>query len=208
MGEAMRNALLTVLIAAAFLLLAAVVPMPAATHSAGYTIKIGDGEGHGSGVHIGRGYILTAAHVVASDKKLSIITDTGSLHDVEVLWRNADYDVALLKLASYTQIAHIKLSCTKPKVGTKITAYGSPLSLDFVSTSGTLVGHNNIAMWKETAIVDATIIMGMSGGPVVSDDKVIGISVGVVVAPMGFSASITGLGVIVPGNTICRLMAR
>jgi len=165
-------------------------------------------RGHGSGVHIGRGYILTAAHVVASGKKLVITTDNGASFDVEVLWRNAEYDVALLKLSNYAQIDHINLSCVKPKVGTRITAYGSPLSLDFVSTSGTLVGHNNIAMWKESAIVDATIIMGMSGGPVVSNNKVVGISVGVVVAPMGFSASITGLGVIVPGNTICRLMAR
>jgi S1-C subfamily serine protease len=59
-------------------------------------------------------------------------------------------------------------------------------------------------------VTDITTVPGQSGGPVLNaDGKVVGITVGVMRVPMGFaSASYVGVGFIVPGKTICNLLAR
>lgn len=49
----------------------------------------------------------------------------------------------------------------------------------------------------------------MSGGPVFdADGHLIGITVGGLLAPIGNSASLTGIGFIVPSKSVCELLAR
>ncbi|MNU08146.1 hypothetical protein D3C72_2540600 [compost metagenome] len=51
--------------------------------------------------------------------------------------------------------------------------------------------------------------MGQSGGPVFDEDgKLIGLTVGVMGAPLGFSMSLVGYGFVVPSRTVCDLLAR
>lgn len=66
------------------------------TTSEDSAIKISVGAGLGSGVHIGGGDILTAAHVVGDAKTVKIKTFAGIESDADVLWVNKDFDIALI----------------------------------------------------------------------------------------------------------------
>lgn len=175
---------------------------------ASFAVKIDLADRHGSGAHIGNGYVLTAAHVVETGAP-KVITDTGATIDAEVLWINKDYDIALLRVADYRKIDSVPLSCAPLERGTRYTAYGNPGSVEFVSASGTVVGKpEKRGPWKEVVTIDGTLVMGMSGGGVIADGKLVGISVGVQSVQMGFSSAITGFGFVVPGSAVCGLMAR
>jgi Trypsin-like serine proteases, typically periplasmic, contain C-terminal PDZ domain len=50
-----------------------------------FAVKIDLPDKHGSGAHIGRGYILTAAHVVEGITDAKVITDTGAEYPAVVL---------------------------------------------------------------------------------------------------------------------------
>lgn len=179
---------------------------PAATAAtppiAGYSVKIDLSDGHGSGVHIGGGYILTAAHV-ASKGNAEAVFDNGQKRPAQLLWSNSAYDVALL-LIEDAALQAAPLACDEPRVGSLFRAYGSPGNIDFVSTDGSVVGSaREYGPWKQIVVVDATIVMGMSGGALISRGRVIGISVGV----MDLGGP-TGIGYAVPGSAICKLLAR
>lgn len=187
---------------AAAMLLLAVTACHERPRSAGATVKVITEGGHGSGVHIGSGLILTAAHVAELSQKPKIKTDTGQEMDAEVLWMNAAYDVALLRFKEKAVIAVAKLSCRLPIVGEVILASGNPGPLEFVTTRGHVAGPMTTAgAWTEVSVTDITVVSGMSGGPIFdADGYVIGITVAVLNA-----APIT---LIVPGSTICLLMGR
>lgn len=157
----------------------------------GSTVKIVMEQGHGSGVHIGNGYIVTAAHVVG-DKAPRIKLDDGSEQDAVVMWTNRALD------------------CRVAANGEHVTATGNPTVFEFISSTGRIAGvEREFGPWARVLPVDMTIVMGMSGGPVfAADGRVVGISVGVLVAPVGFAASLTGFGAVVPSAAVCELLAR
>ena len=154
-------------------------------------VKVSRGGGHGSGVHIGDGYILTARHVV-----------------------DAAYDIALRKVKEpVAGSAH--LDCRTAAVGTEIIAMGSPMTIDFVSAFGRIAGEPREVMGlKSVFVTDITTVMGMSGGPVFDrQDNLIGITVAVMTAPLPtgpdrYSPSLVGFGFVVPSSAVCNLMAR
>lgn len=164
----------------------------------GATVKVIPDVGHGSGVHIGGGYILTAAHVVTS-RNIELKLDDGSHQPAHVLWTSPFHDVALL--LTDPSMGHAPLRCDIPVPGADIKLSGNPIDLEFISTFGRVAGE----MSGVTVPVSATIVMGMSGGPVFDNrDRVVGISVAVTVA----FGSLTGIGHIVPGRIICELLGR
>lgn len=193
------------------LLVGAFAYTPAFTSAApilpGSTVKIVMEQGHGSGVHIGNGYVITAAHVVG-DKAPTIKLDDGSEQDAEVMWTNKAHDIALLRTASTMSAS--SLDCRVAANGEHVTAEGNPTVLEFVSSAGRIAGaERTFGPWVRVLPVDMTIVMGMSGGPVfAADGRVVGISVGVLVAPVGFAASLTGFGAVVPSAAVCELLAR
>lgn len=190
------------------------VPAPAGSQPppAGFTVKLiaSDGGGHGSAVHIGNGYLLTAAHVLAAGGALTAKVDNGVEAQPEVLWANRDYDIALLRLPATPAAAQANVDCSETPVGSAYIAFGNPQSLEFVSAAGRVVSKaRKLGHWQEVVILDGTVVPGMSGGPVVSRGKVVGISAGVLNTSLGgMFPSITGFGIAVPGSTICKLMAR
>lgn len=171
------------------------------------TVKVETATGHGSGVHIGGGLILTAAHVVSKQDTATIKT-TDDTRGAEVLWASTAYDVALLTTSS-EDLQTLPLSCDTPAVGTPVIAYGNPLAMEFVRTAGQVIGPVGSALGVPGAYpVDMTIIPGMSGGPVVADGQVVGISMAVMTYPVGFGSQLTGIGLVVSGEAICSLMGR
>lgn len=180
---------------------------PAPTISA--SVKITSAvPGHGSGVHIGQGLILTAAHVVQGEGTFTVMT-TEDEREAQVLWASDVYDVALLRTDD-ADLQAMPLSCDTPVVGSAVTAYGNPLGMEFIRTSGQVIGPVGSALGIPGAYpVDMTIIPGMSGGPLVdAHGEVVGIAVAVMSYPVGFAPQLTGIGMAVSGEAVCELMGR
>lgn len=191
--------------AAAYTLL----PPPALPATETATVKIQVNDGHGSGVHIGDGFIVTAAHVVGDAKEVQVRAKGGENRKADVLWVNKANDIALLRTSS-DGLGVAKLACQAVKVGDPIIAYGNPLKIEFVAAYGKIAGEpRETGPWKSVYVTDITTVMGQSGGPVYADNgDLIGITVGVMAAPIGFSGSLVGYGYVVPSTAVCELLAR
>lgn len=183
------------------------------------TVRIQVAQGHGSGVHIGNGYILTAAHVVGLEKSVQIKNSLGSNGWADVLWTNEAHDVALLRFHSNALApgdsglwAVSRLNCSdKPAIGQHIEAIGNPGSLNFVHSWGRVAGPiQTLFNWQVAFIADLGIAPGSSGGPVIDEQgRVVGIVVGISLTHFGWTPSATNFSVIVPSNGgICQLLAR
>lgn len=173
-------------------------------------VKVLVGSGHGSATHIGRGYFITAAHVVTTAEKVTLKAEDGYETEAEVLWTNKATDVAMVRARDAEGFRAVYLSCRMPTVDEQVTAYGNPGAVEFVSTRGRIVsGLREMGPWREALVTDMTIVMGMSGGGVIDrNGYLVGISVGVMTAALGFVPSLTGISVIVPASTICDVMGR
>jgi S1-C subfamily serine protease len=202
------------LVATTALALGACAPQPRpatpASNQASDVVKVMLEGGHGSGVHIGDGYILTAAHVVGANKEVTLKSSMGDVQKGAVLWANTDYDVALVRAERPARLGSATLSCRTAAVGEVVEARGNPLMVEFVSAYGHVAGEPRaVGAWKYVLVTDSTTVPGMSGGPVYDKaGDVVGITVGVMAVPMGFGASLTGFGTVVPSSTVCMLMGR
>lgn len=177
---------------------------------AGFTVKIETESGHGSGFHIGDGFIVTAAHVLKSAKKITIKSDDGDTRDGEILWVNETRDIGLVRVENPYRLKTANLSCRTPAANESISAPGNPMGLEFVTSHGHVAGTARQAgFWKSVFVTDMTVVPGQSGGPVVAaNGDVVGVTVGVALFPLGFSASLTGFGYAVPALEVCNLLAR
>ncbi len=182
----------------------------AAPALAGSTVLIEDALGHGSGVHIGNGYIVTAAHVTTDNKTMKITDDTGVEQTGKVLWSNKSYDVALLRIEDFKHVKRSKLECAAGmQIGDFIEGVGNPTDLLFVHTWGRVAtqpfAHEP---WESAFAVDMTVVPGMSGGPVLNRAReVIGVMVGLSIFPLMQSITATGIGYVVPSSVVCSLLA-
>jgi len=173
-------------------------------------VKVITKGGHGSGFHIGNGYLITAAHVVKDADKLQLKTSLGGQAKAEVLWTNKAHDIALLRVEGPLDLAVAPLSCRVPDVGEDIMAKGNPASDEFITVWGKIAGGERaFGPWRSVVVTDIATVPGQSGGPVLdSSGNVIGVTVGVLTAPIGFGVSLVGVGYAVPGKAVCDLLAR
>ena len=187
---------------------ASIAPAFTATQ-AGPVVKVVMAKSHGSGVHIGGGYIVTAAHVVGDEIEVKLKGDDGRTAKAEVLWRNEARDVALL-MTDGRQFDSDRLSCTMEPEGTLIYARGNPLSMEFVTMWGRIAGvAREVGPWKVAYVGDITILPGMSGGPAYNmQGEVIGINIGLASARNGPVMSFTGMTFLVPSRTVCQMLGR
>lgn len=176
------------------------------------TVIVSDGEGHGSGVHIGHGYILTAAHVVEGHATMEVTDSRDEKQTGTVLWANKAYDVALIQIERPDKIATSRLDCsTRLAVGDDISAFGNPLNLQFIRTWGKVAStYAAREPWKLSVVANIAIAPGMSGGPVFDRvGNVVGLAVGIAVKPTGLGgAAPFAISYIVPSSAVCTLMAR
>lgn len=169
--------------------------------------------GLGSGVHIGDGLFLTAAHVVDHpSKRLDVKLRDKSLRAAKVLWMAKDYDIALLS-ADGKDVDSSKLACRDVKVGEAISAIGNPLGIESITAFGRVAGETRQIGDRPMYVMDMTVVMGSSGGPIFDEkDEIVGIADAIMVAPLGDQAkptpSIVGYSYAVPSSIICKLLAR
>jgi serine protease Do len=160
------------------------------------------GSGHGSGVHIGNGFILTANHVVDDAEKIEIETSDGKKITPELLWTNKKYDVALLRVED-ADMASRELRCSPAIEGEAVWSLASPYDASFITVHGRVAGVPRAigGMTAPAIILDMSVGAGMSGGPLYDRrGRILGL----------IQATYTRvpIGMAIPSSTVCALMGR
>lgn len=170
-------------------------------------------NGLGSAFHIGGGRIVTAAHVVAGAKVVSIKSWDGRVSSATVVAVDEKTDVAILQ--TNMKLLAADMSCAAVPVGTSLTAIGNPLGQEFVTVWGKIAGAPRDGLGRLLYVTDMTTVMGQSGGPVFADGRVVGITSAVMIAPLQafgkngeYVPSLAGLGYVVPSTVACEMIAK
>ncbi|MBZ9984912.1 serine protease [Mesorhizobium sp. BR-1-1-8] len=196
---------------------------------AGSAVRIELAAGLGSGVYIGNGVVITAAHVVADAPRavlgsdgqggnvygaptVRLISDLGDVQDGEVLWINKEYDIAAVRPTNSRRFTAASLACREPDLGEALVAEGNPAGVQFIQMHGFVSGDTRpfLPNWKSGFVTDMTVISGMSGGGIYDQfGAVIGITVGAF-DPHGSQGQTAqgGMGFAVPSSVVCSLLGR
>jgi S1-C subfamily serine protease len=174
------------------------------------TVKVLVGDGHGSGVHTGNRYIITAAHVVGQEKTVKVKTSRGEESTADVLWINKAHDIALLRAHTLPGVNASRIDCAAVGVGQHIEAIGNPGPLEFIHAFGRVSSAvEQRGPWAQAYIVSMTVAGGMSGGPAFdSQGRIVGIVVGVALTQIGWGPSALAFAYVVPSKSVCNLTMR
>ncbi len=176
----------------------------------GATVKVILPNGHGSGVYLGDGFILTAGHVGKGASTVKVKMDDNSIAEGAVLWASyaagiPDVSLIYVEPKQMARAAVATLSCEKPHLGQYVRIVGSPRDVEFITTWGRIGradAPSSGSHFRYVIAMDATATNGVSGGPVFDEDT--GKLIGLLVA--GYPG--TGYSFMTPGAEICRYMAR
>jgi S1-C subfamily serine protease len=153
------------------------------------------GAANGTGAVVSAdGYVLTAAHLVGTQKSVLLRFKSGLELPAEVVRVDAGRDTALLK-APGRGFACLRTEPTSPAVGTEIWAIGNPLSDELArSVTRGVVSGNQTVQNRSYLQTDAAVNPGSSGGPLLdASGAVRGIVIEKVWVP-----GVEGLGFAVP----------
>ena len=156
------------------------------------------GEGHGSGFFIdAEGHLFTSAHVVRTAKFIKIKLVTGREILGEVIRKNPQIDIALIKVSEQNMMP-LPINERELNVGVPVYAVGSPLDqmLGSTVTKGILSAYRSLK-GKTFIQSDVNILPGNSGCPLV-DQK--GNVIGVGVSAVFIGQAPAGLNFFVPIN--------
>ncbi len=164
-----------------------------------------EGTSSGSGFVLTEdGYVVTNCHVVEDATKISVILHDGTEYDAELVGKDANNDVAVLKIEAEGLTAVAIGSSDTTNIGDMVAAIGNPLGeLAATMTIGYVSGINREVTTDNTIIAmlqtDAAINPGNSGGPLFNMyGQVIGITTAKYSGTTGSGASIEGIGFAIP----------
>ncbi len=154
-------------------------------------------SGSGSGVIIDKkGFILTNSHVVGEAEEVKVRLSNKSEFIGKVIGRDADTDIAVVKIDAETDLPFSSLGNSKEvKVGQWVMAVGNPFGLDHTVTVGIVSGlgreNVNLSRYEDFIQTDASINPGNSGGPLFNiQGKVIGINTAIINVAQGIGFAI------------------
>jgi Do/DeqQ family serine protease len=163
----------------------------------------------GSGVIVdaAQGYVLTNAHVVANETSITITTKDNRRFAAKLVGRDADTDVAVLKIDTGKLTAVPLGDSDKLQVGDFVVAIGNPFGLGQTVTSGIVsaLGRSGLGIegYEDFIQTDASINPGNSGGALVDlRGNLVGINTAIL-APGGGNI---GIGFAVPIDMARRVM--
>lgn len=177
-------------------------------------VKISSGGGHGSGVHLGNGFILTAGHVADMAGEFDIKTSDGKTAKARVLWSNHASDVALLRIEGGFDLPAAKLACNAMRIGQSVRLEGNPSDTEFATSWGRVsaLGHTGFenldgrGRWKVLVTLDMTAAPGTSGGPIFDGDT--DNVAGILVSGMQTLRGTFAYTYMVPSTEICTFFGR
>jgi Do/DeqQ family serine protease len=163
----------------------------------------------GSGVIVDahEGYVLTNAHVVENAISIEVTSKDNRRYPAKLVGRDADTDVAVLKIEPGHLVAVPLGDSDKLQVGDFVVAIGNPFRLGQTVTSGIVsaLGRSGLGIegYEDFIQTDASINPGNSGGALIDlRGQLIGINTAIL-APGG---SNIGIGFAVPINMARRVM--
>ncbi len=161
----------------------------------------------GSGFIIDKaGYVVTNNHVIEDADQIKVKLDDDTEFDAEVVGRDPNTDLALLKIESDKELPALAMGDSDAlKIGQWVVAIGSPFGLErtvtagIVSAKGRVIGSGPYDDFIQT---DASINPGNSGGPLLNmKGEVVGINTAII-------ASGTGIGFAIPVNLAEGIIAQ
>jgi serine protease Do len=166
-------------------------------------------NGMGTGILIDpRGYIVTNQHVVEDVNVIRVRLGDKRTFTALVLARDAESDLALLKIDSSQPLPLMPLGTSSDiMVGETVVAIGNAygyehtVSVGVVSAVNRDVNLNKELSYKSLIQTDASINPGNSGGPLVNvNGELIGVNVAI-------RAGAQGIGFAIPVDTMIRVVA-
>src|SRR5579885_1889900 len=163
----------------------------------------------GSGVIVdaAQGYVLTNAHVVEHATDIEVTTKDNRRFHAKLIGRDADTDVAVLRIPAQGLTAVPLGDSDQLQVGDYVVAIGNPFGLGQTVTSGIVsaLGRSGLGIegYEDFIQTDASINPGNSGGALVDlRGRLIGINTAIL-APGGGNI---GIGFAVPINMARAVM--
>lgn len=166
-------------------------------------------KGAGSGVIIsGDGYIVTNSHVIEDSEKITITLKNGKSYPATLVGRDAETDLAILKISATGLTPAVYGDSSKINVGDIAVVIGNPLGELGGSVTAGIVSalDRSIKISGKTMTLlqtDASVNPGNSGGGLFNQR---GELVGIVVAKSG-GPNVEGLGFAIPINNAKKVLA-
>ncbi len=166
-------------------------------------------NGMGTGILIdARGYIVTNQHVVEDVNLIRVRLADGTSASARVLARDAESDLALLKIDTARPLPVMPLgTATDLMVGETVIAIGNAYGYDHTVTVGVVSAvHRDVTLNRELSYksliqTDASINPGNSGGPLLNiNGELIGVNVAI-------RAGAQGIGFAIPVDTMIKVAA-
>ena len=150
----------------------------------------------GSGFIIDKeGYIVTNNHVIEDADKIKVKLKNGKEFDAEIVGRDSNTDIALIKIKSKNNLSVLQLGDSDAlKVGQWVVAIGSPFGLEHTVTAGIVSAKGRIigsGPYDDFIQTDASINPGNSGGPLINmKGEVVGINTAIIASGQGIGFAI------------------
>ena len=150
----------------------------------------------GSGFIIDKqGTVVTNNHVVEDADEIRVILKDGQEFDAEVLGRDANTDLALIKIKVEKDLPTLQLgSSASLEVGQWVVAIGSPFGLEHTVTAGIVSAKGRVigsGPYDDFIQTDASINPGNSGGPLINlQGEVVGINTAIIAGGQGIGFAI------------------
>lgn len=164
-------------------------------------------NGMGTGIIIDpRGYIITNNHVVEDVTSLRIRLSDNSTYSAQVLARDPEHDLALIKVDAKKPLPVIRIGTASDlMVGETVVAIGNAFGYEHTVTVGVVsatrrdVSLNKEISYKNLIQTDASINPGNSGGPLVNiHGELVGVNVAI-------RAGAQGIGFAIPVDTMVKV---
>ena len=144
------------------------------------------------------GYVVTNNHVVENADKIKVFLKNEKEYDAEIIGRDANTDIALIKIISEDKFPVVQLGDSDAlKVGQWVVAIGNPFGLGHTVTAGIVSAKGRVigsGPYDDYIQTDASINPGNSGGPLLNmHGNVVGINTMII-------AGGSGIGFAIPVN--------
>lgn len=150
----------------------------------------------GSGFIIGKdGFIVTNNHVIENADKIEVILKNEKEFDAEIVGRDANTDLALIKIKAIGNLPVLKFGDSDTlSVGQWVMAIGNPFGLEHTVTAGIVSAKGRVigsGPYDDFIQTDASINPGNSGGPLLNmEGEVVGINTAIVAGGQGIGFAI------------------
>jgi 2-alkenal reductase len=155
-----------------------------------------------------QGHIVTNAHVVSTANTYRIRLDAQQVVSATVIGRDSTYDIAVLQLDEYIEIAPLTLSQRRAQPGMWVMAIGNPFGLRDSISVGIVSGVNRelagqYGTMSDIIQVDAAVNPGSSGGVILDTN---GEVLGMVTAIQSGNGNFSGIGYAIPAHVLTTVV--